>query len=181
MHDPVSEYDLGSLYSTEPGHVHDAGQAVLPLREAADSGYVPAMHSLALLELHHPELARHTGEARDLLDVAENAGYWRSSIVLGVMARDGNGAALDSKQAYLHFRIATMEGGDEAKSQLRVDVERLSELISDSDIARLDAEAVTWVQQHPRRPQMVKVKEGSTLLFRAPMDLKDLIQSRPGS
>jgi len=182
MHDPVSEYDLGSLFSTEPGHAHEAGGAVVPLREAADAGYVPAMHSLALLELHHPELARHTGEARELLEAAENAGYWRSSIVLGVIARDGNGAAVDSRQAYLHFRIAIIEGGDEAKSQLRADIERLSGLIPDADIARLDSEAVTWVQQHPRRPQMVKFKEGSMLLFKAPMmDLKDLIQSRPGS
>ena len=162
--------------------MHDAGQAVVPLREAADSGYVPAMHSLALLELHHPELAKHMGEARELLDAAEKAGYWRSSIVLGVMARDGNGAAVDNRQAYMHFRIATMEGGDEAKNQLRADIERLSSLISNAEVVRLDAEATTWVQQHPRRPQMVRVKEGDTLLFRVPvMDLKDLIQPRPTS
>lgn len=85
-HDTVSEYDLGLLYSTEPGHAHDVTKAVSFLRASSDSGYVPAMHSLAVLVLHHPPLARRGGEAEKLLEDAESSGYWRSSMVLGVLA-----------------------------------------------------------------------------------------------
>lgn len=182
LHDPVSEYDLGLLYSTEPRHEHDPAKAAASLREAVDSGYVAAMHSLAVLELHHSELARHAGEARELLERAEGAGYWRSSMVLGVLARDGNGVQVDPEQAYLHFRIASLEGGEKVARLLRGDEEALRVKVAATDVQRLDAEAAAWVESHPAQPEIVTEKGGKTQLFKMrPVDLRDVLASQPAS
>ena len=36
-------------------------------------------------------------------------------MLLGILARDGNGVPKDSKAAYYHFRVACLQGGDEAE------------------------------------------------------------------
>jgi TPR repeat protein len=87
LHDPMSAYNLGTLYSTVPDHPHDLSKAAGYLRQFVEGGYVPAMHSLAVLLIHHPELARSPDEAVHLLEFAANVGYWRSSLVLGVLVR----------------------------------------------------------------------------------------------
>ena len=152
LHDPASAFDLGMLYSTEPGHEHDPAKAAGPLRESADSGFVPAMYSLAMLKLRHPELSRKSGEVEQLLRGGENAGYWKSSIMLGILARDGNGIPADPPQAYLHFRIAVIEGGGDVSELLRTDLERLSKVLTAIETERLDSQAAKWIENHPRQP-----------------------------
>ena len=101
---------LGSLYSVNSEHPHDIPKAAELLRQAADAGYVPAMHSLGLLLVNHPELKQDPQQSRTLLDMAANAGSWKSSIVLGILARDGRGVPADNKAAYFHFRVAVLQG-----------------------------------------------------------------------
>ena len=64
LHDPLAAYDLGSFYSIHPDHPHDLPKAADLLRAAADAGYVPAMHSLGLLLVNHPELKQSPGQSR---------------------------------------------------------------------------------------------------------------------
>ena len=168
MHDPVSAFELGLLYSTEPGHEHDAAKAVGPLRQSVDAGYVPAMHSLAVLELHHPELARESGEAEQLLRRGEEAGDWKSSMVLGVLARAGKGAGTDCSQAYLHFRIAALQGGAEVEELVSGDVERLRGVLTAAATEQLDVEAASWVEKHPRQPDVLRRNDYEVLLLKVP-------------
>ena len=148
MNDPNSAYNLGSLYSTAPNHPHDTAKAAGYLRQSAETGYVPAIHSLALLLVHHPELAKSPQESQHLLEYAENAGYWRSSLLLGVLARDGNGMPADPKVAYYHFRVAIRQGDKTAHDLLNFDVNRLTATLGTKQTEAIDADANSWFEQH---------------------------------
>jgi TPR repeat protein len=87
MHDPIAAYNLGSLYSVDRIHPHDTRKAVALMRRSTADGYVPAMHSLALLLINHPQEEQTSDEARSLLEAA-SAGV-EVSIILGILARDG--------------------------------------------------------------------------------------------
>jgi TPR repeat protein len=49
-----------------------------------------------------------------------------SSILLGVLARDGNGVPRNDRAAYYHFRVASLQGGDAAAKLLENDLRNLS-------------------------------------------------------
>jgi uncharacterized protein len=148
LHDPVATYDLGSLYTTEPGHPHDLAKAAGLFRRSASDGYVPAMHSLGLLLANHPELAKSGQEARSLLQTASQAGSWRSTVVLGVLARDGRGEPSNSEAAYYDFQLAILQGGDAARRLLANDIEVLSARITGERAATLAESANEWFRQH---------------------------------
>jgi TPR repeat protein len=148
LHDAMSAYNLGTLYSTVPDHPHNLSKAAGYLRQSVDEGYVPGMHSLAVFLIHHPEFARSPDEAVHLLESAANVGYWRSSLALGVLARDGNGVRMDSKAAYYHFQVAILQGGSEAQGLLRHDNKQLAVVLSSEQLEKLDSDANLWFQQH---------------------------------
>ncbi|HEY4379490.1 MAG TPA: tetratricopeptide repeat protein [Acidobacteriaceae bacterium] len=148
LHDPLSAYNLGTLYSTVPDHRHDVARAERYLRESSEGGYVPAMHSLAVLLLHHPELGRTPEEALDLLNIAANVGYWRSSLVLGVLLRDGRGVPADNTAAYYHFHVAIQQGGAEVEHILQYDTGKLAAVLGSEQSAKTQAVASLWFQQH---------------------------------
>lgn len=148
LHDPLSEFDLGTLLFDGPNHTHDLSAAASFFRESAASGYVPAMHSLGLLLVRNPALAQSPGEATELLNQAANAGNWRSSMLLGVLARDGNGVPKDTKAAYYVFRVACLQGGDEAKKLLANDLQLLSAKLGSFQAQTIGSEAEQWFSQH---------------------------------
>jgi TPR repeat protein len=148
LHDPIAGYDLGSLFSADPNHPHDIPKAVNLLRESAQSGYVPSMHSLGLLLLNHPELEQTTNEALTYVQTAADAGEWRSSILLGIIARDGKVGPVDRKSAILHFQIAVLQGGEEAEHLLRHDIDKLSAGLEAEERASLGTAAHSWYAQH---------------------------------
>jgi len=148
MHDAQAEYNLGLLFFDRVDHAHDLRKAAVLLRESADAGYVPAKYSLAVLLLRNPNLAKSDGEATALLNESANAGIWKSSMLLGVLARDGKGVPLDASAAYYHFRVATLQGGDEAKNLLAADIGRLLPGLSPEQTALLDSAAKSWYGQH---------------------------------
>ena len=167
MHDPISAYDLGTLYSTAPDHPHDFSKAARFLRQSTEARYLPAIHSLALLLIHHPELAKSQHEALDLLETAANAGYWKSSILLGISARDGIGIPVDNKAAYYHFRVAILQGGAAAQALVTGDTFKISNLLGPEQAQALDSETNLWFQQHPPTPAFVRVK-GNRKFFSEP-------------
>jgi TPR repeat protein len=101
-----------------------------------------------LLLVNHAELAISQQEAVSMLEAAAEAGSWRSSIVLGVLSRDGKGVPKDSKAAYYRFRTAVLQGGEPAMRLVRNDVSTLSETLGTRQIEMLDSDANTWFQQH---------------------------------
>ena len=126
LHEPLAAYNLGLLYSAYVDHPQDLPKAAELLRQAADAGYVPAMHSLGLLLVNHPELKQDPQQSLALLETAANAGSWKSSIVLGILARDGRGMPIDNKAAYFHFRVAVLQGGAEANHLMKRDIDTLA-------------------------------------------------------
>jgi TPR repeat protein len=150
-HSPEAEFDLASLYSVNPDHPHDIAKAAGLLRLAAGQDYVPAEHSLGVLLINHPELRQKPGEAVSLLSSAAESGSWRSSLMLGMLARDGKLGAKDQEAAYRWFRIATFQAGDEARPLL--EKESASELPQLTAVERktADDEALVWFQAHPHK------------------------------
>ncbi len=147
-HNPQAEYNLGLLFFDRPDHMHDIRKAVTLWRESSAAGYVPAMYSLGLLLARNPGFSKSPDEAITLLNDSANAGTWKSSAVLGVLARDGQAAPQDSGAAYYHFRVAVLQGGEDAKKRVENDIRKLSSSLGPERTAALDSQAENWYQQH---------------------------------
>jgi hypothetical protein len=148
LRDPFAEFDLGSLLSVNPEHPHDLPRAVKLLRQAAEAGFVPAMHTLGLLLTNHPELTDSRQEARQLLEAAANAGSWKSSAVLGILARDKVGDSPGPESAFYHFQIAILQGGEAAKRLLSNDLMMVTRKLTEERKDALASEANAWFGQH---------------------------------
>jgi uncharacterized protein len=148
MHDPIAGYNLASLFSVTPDHPQDIRKAVNLLRDSAQAGYVPSMHSLGLLLVNHPELERVTNEGLTFEETAAEAGEWRSSVFLGILARDGREGVVDRKSALLHFEIAALQGGEEAEHLLRHDIDKISADLVAEERASISSAAQAWYEQH---------------------------------
>ena len=83
------------------------------------------------------------------MTTAADAGEWRSSMLLGILARDGRNGPVDRKTALLHFQIAVLEGGDQAEYLLRHDMEKLRTGLEAEELASIRSEASAWYEQHP--------------------------------
>jgi len=100
-----------------------------------------------LLE-RNPDLAKRPGEALTLLKDAANAGSWNSSLLLGMLARDGKDVTRDASSAYFQFRVAALEGGDEAEKLLKNDLQRVTAELGADRTAKINAQAEDWHQRH---------------------------------
>jgi TPR repeat protein len=149
LHDPVAAFNLGSLYSEAKEHQRDLAKAAALLRTSATDGYVPAMHALALLVVNHPDLAHSSTEARALLETASNAGSWKSSALLGILERNGNGEPADPEAACYSFERAVLQGGDEAQKLLANDLAVLEAKLGRERTSAIAARAGDWYRQHP--------------------------------
>jgi uncharacterized protein len=148
LHNPQAEFDLGTLFFVGKDHVHDAGKATGYLRESAEAGYVPAMASLGLLLVRNPTLAQSPDEVLALLNRSSEAGMWKSTMILGALARDGKGVPADPSMAYSYFRAAVLQGGDEARQMLANDLKALTTRLGAVQTKALDARAEDWQRQH---------------------------------
>ena len=148
LHDPLAAFNLGSLYSVTADHPRDLSKAADLLRQSADAGYVPAMHSLGLLLINNPDLQQYVRQGRTLLETAANAGSWKSSVVLGILARDGREGNVDDKDAYYHFRVAELQGGETAKRLVKRDTDIIGAKIGAEDRRVVDAAANAWFGHH---------------------------------
>ena len=168
LHDPISTYDLGVLYSTAPDHLNDLGKAARYLRQAADANFAPAMESLGTLLVRHPELSRHRGEAVRRLQAAADAGSWQASFALGVMAHNGSGMAADDKTAYFHLRVAVLQGGTPAQALANKHIPAVIQSLSEEQARAVEERALAWVQQRSRAPTLVQTKGQSPRFFADP-------------
>jgi TPR repeat protein len=167
MHDPDSEFRLAGLLASGDAGQQDLQKAMALLRHSSDTGFVPAKHALGLLIANHPQLGA-PDEAISMLEESAQAGTWKSSAVLGALARDGRGMAADRKAAYLHFKIAEMQGGAEAARTVAPDLLRLGGELSVQEIDALNSQAATWSAQHSARLVFVYRGEAGILALAAP-------------
>ena len=168
LDDPISTYDLGSFYSSAPEHPSEPAKAAKYLRMAADANYLPAMQSLGILLIHHPELARDRNEATRRLQAAADNGSWQASLVLGVMAHTGTGTAVDNKAAYFHLRLAMLQGGTAAQKLTESHINGVVSMLEEQQARAIEAEAVAWFQQHSAAPVLVRTKGQSPRFFADP-------------
>jgi TPR repeat protein len=163
LHNYLAAFRMASILSQPGDHPRDIQRAYSLFRESAAAGFVPAMHSLGLLLVNHPEFGASHEEALSLLTKSANAGTWKSSVVLGALARDGKFVPQDDKAAYFHFRAAVEQGGESAKAMLHNDLQVLSKRIGAAQRNSIDKEAGEWVQKHRIPLQMIyKGAEGAT-------------------
>jgi len=148
MRDPVAAFGLASLLSEVPDHDHDFRRAAELLQLAATKGYVPAIHQLGLLLVNHPELADSPQEPVSLLQEASLAGSWKSSVLLGVLARDGSFTPPDLAEASYYFHLASLQGGEKARQILANDLASLARTLPPGEEAARSSQAAAWFQQH---------------------------------
>ena len=159
LHDPRAEFQLASLLWHRGKDPNDIKRAAKLLRESGAAGMVSAKHQLAILLLKHSELAA-AQEAPALLKEASEAGEWRSSMALGLIWRDGMaGVKADPKNAYYHYRLAALQGGENALQLGATELDVLANRLGADQTASLDADAKTFFENHHLALQFVS-KDG---------------------
>lgn len=158
-HDPQAELSLGILLLRQPGESQQEKGFKL-LRDAAKSGYVAARHELALRLVRKPEFTSTPTEALGLLQDASSQGFWKSTVVLGVLYRDGRGASKDAETAYLLFQIAALQGGEAGAKMVQNDLRALEKVLDPVQIKNLNDKAADWVATHKERLEFVRYPNG---------------------
>jgi TPR repeat protein len=148
LHNSLALYRLGFILSKPADHPRDLQRSEQLMREAVAAGFVPAMHGLGMLLINHPELRTSTEEPLSLLNQSAAYGTWKSSVVLGILSRDGKLVPQDDKDAYFHFKVADLRGGDEAQALVGHDLKKLEVKLGKEQRAQLDKDANSWVQKH---------------------------------
>lgn len=154
-HDAQAELALSILLLRDKDRGAE-DRAIKLLRDSAKTGYIAAKHELALRLIKRANPNSVPQEALDQLLDASSRGYWKSTLVLGVLYRDGRGVAKDSEAAYVHFRIATMQGGEPAEKMLKNDLKSLTPAVGESRVPDLDAKAADWMSTHDRKLEFIR-------------------------
>lgn len=84
-----------------------------------------------------------------MLSAAAEAGSWRSSVMLGMLARDGKAMPKDQQAAYRWFRIATLQGENEARPFLNHETETVVASVPAAERKAIDDQTLVWFQAHP--------------------------------
>jgi len=158
-HDPQAELSLAILLLRQSGQDEEE-RATKLLRDAAKSGYVAAKHELALRLVRKPDFTTAPQEALEQLQEASAQGFWKSTVVLGVLYREGRGVSKDAETAYLQFRIAQLQGGDAAAKMVKNDLAALEPALTPSRIEALNEKANDWITSHNRRLEFVRYPNG---------------------
>jgi TPR repeat protein len=152
LHDPQASFSLATFFYSEESGIHKRAEL---LREAAKAGYVPAMLSLGHLLVDNPDLSKSPQEAVTELERSADAGSWRSSVILGIVTRDGKGRPPDPQAAYYHFKVAGLQGGEQADRLVANDLRLLAAKLRADTKSSIDSEAETWSQKHRTALQFV--------------------------
>lgn len=149
LHDPQAEFHLANLLWERHRDPAEVRRAVNLYRQSSHEGLVAAKHQLAVVVLKLPELAISKQEAPALLKESAQAGEWRSSMALGFLSRDGKaGMPLDLKEAYYHYRLAVLQGGNEARKLVSNDLDAIAGKLGAEQAAAIDTEATDWFRAH---------------------------------
>ena len=166
LHNVPAKFNLALILSQHPDSASQ-DRAVRLLRESAAGGNVAAKHQLGLEIINRPNLAHAPNEALMLLEEAASDGFWKSSLVLGILSRDGREVAKDKKIAYYHFRVAALQGGEKAAALAANDLHVLSLQLSSAQMQEIDQKADAWAQKHNRPLEFVNPQSENTKMFPA--------------
>ncbi|HVU46162.1 MAG TPA: hypothetical protein VHD85_08550, partial [Terracidiphilus sp.] len=128
--------------------LRDLQRAAMLFRESSADGFVPSMHALGLLLVNYPEIGRSHQEALHALCDAASAGMWKSSVILGLLARDGKWMPKDPAVAYFYLRVAESQGGSSATQVVENEIDKLSKLLHPDQFIQIDEHARTWARMH---------------------------------
>jgi uncharacterized protein len=160
LHDARAEFQLANLLWHRQKEPNDTRRAVKLLHEAAASGMVAAKHQLGIILLKQPSLASSPQEAPSLLKESSEAGEWRSSVALGLVWRDGmSGIKADPRTAYYRYRLAALQGGQEALQVVANELDALSAKLGAEQAAAVDTDARAWFDNHHLALQFIN-KDG---------------------
>jgi hypothetical protein len=149
LHDPRSEFQVANLLWKRQKNSDDVKRSIKLFRESAAAGMVASKHQLGVILAKRPDLAESPKEATALLNEAAEAGEWRSSVALGLMSRDGvAGVPVDPKMTYYHYRVATLQGRDEALQLIGKELDAISRRLGPDQTDGIDAEAKAWFANH---------------------------------
>lgn len=165
LHNPVAKFNLASVLLDQQDRSRD-GEAMKLLRASAEGGYVRAKHQVGLMLVKNPALERSPGEAVAMLEEAADGGFWKSSLLLGILARDGrSGVPEDAQNAYYHFQVAAQQGGNLASGLLAKDMQLLKSRLTDDVTMALDSKAAEWVGKHEHPLEFVNLKTKDSKTF----------------
>ena len=159
LHDPRAEFQLANLLWRRQKNESELKRAIKLLHESAGAGMVAAKHQLGVILVKKPELAASAQEAPALLKEAAEAGEWRSSVALGLLSRDGIGVPADPGTAYYHYRVAALQGGDDALRVVASDLESIASRLGPEQVATIDGKAKAWFGDHHLALQFIN-KDG---------------------
>jgi hypothetical protein len=168
LHDAMAAYNLAILKTGQYGQAPDLSKAVSLLKKSAAAGYVPAMHELGLLYVRNPQLGD-AATARQLLEAASAAGNWRSSVVMGLLHRNGKYVTVNPRRSYYYFRLAALQGGDKARQLVAADTQRLEKSLAADEAATEGAQADAWHRDHSQALAFLDKKGNAWSVYPAPM------------
>lgn len=68
---------------------------------------------------------------------------------MGLVSGDGvAGMPVDPKEAYYHYRVSVLQGGEKARPIVENDLEALSARLGPEETAAIDAKARKWFEHH---------------------------------
>jgi len=102
------------------------------------------------LLVNHPEVPQNRGEAVKLLEEAAAGGSWRSSVVLGILYRDGKYVPKDPLISYRWYTIAENQGGKEADAVIRHEISAIRKSLSAEQQKLSEDAAAKWVSTYSR-------------------------------
>lgn len=149
LHSYYAEYKLAVFLSKPDEHPLDLARSVSLLRDSVSQGYIPAMYALGLIAVNHPESKVPHTEGMSVLRSASDAGSWKASAILAVLARDGKWAEKGEADAYRFFKRAANQGDESVKEYVNFDLQRLSTVLDAPTIAALNKEETEWASNHP--------------------------------
>ncbi len=160
LHDPEAEYALGKLWSVEKNHNHEPAQSRgisegnQPHRDTCLQSIRSVCSLFGILRSR-----KSSAEPITVLSEAADAGIWQASVLLGILSRDGTLVPLDKNAAYVHFRIATLQGGDRTEKLVGTDLRNLAARLETNQVQTLESQAASWYQSHHTALEFV-FKEG---------------------
>jgi TPR repeat protein len=114
-------------------------------RTSAEQGDAEAQYHLALMYDRGIGVERDDGEALKWYRQAAEQGYARALYNLGMMYYFGKGVPQDMVTGYQWIILAADRGEETARDAMA----ELAKQISDAQIARAQAAALTWSKAHP--------------------------------
>lgn len=142
--DADSQYGMGLLYSEGIVVPMDDLQALKWFGLAADQGHGQAQYKLGVMHANGWGVPMDEAEAMKWYLLASDNGVTEAQVSVGTMYQNGFSVEQDKVEALKWFSVAMRLGDDDA----RMHQEYLAERMPAEELAKADAEATAWFNDH---------------------------------